>query len=314
MAAIAGLVDSGLDSSVTGEIAALLASGQREETARFVRAGITNTGLLCWFGEHAEEQMLIREVLPLPGSVARRVGRGLRRSLRRIGFLRSTYYLMLALREVATDSAGRSRAEVDREFARRPDPWDFDTNEAHGRKRFQREAEMLDAVRGKARFRQALEVGCAEGAFTEVLQSRCESLLAVDISPIALARARARRPWGEHVRFDRWDLRCLQHGALPGTFDLIVAVHVLEYIRRPSVLRAVRSKLVEGLRPGGYLLVGDVSQDSVSETSWWSKYLIRGGKWINAFIAEHPALEVVDTATLDLGDCLSQEMLCRKVR
>jgi len=35
--------------------------------------------------------------------------------------------------------------------------------------------------------------------------------------------------------------------------------------------------------------VGSVSQDSVSETSWSSKYLIRGGKWIKAFIAGHPA-------------------------
>ena len=58
---------------------------------------------------------------------------------------------------------------------------------------------------------------------------------------------------------------------------------------RQPVIEAARSKLVERLRPGGCLLMGSVSQDSVSETSWSSKYLIRGGKWIKAFIAGHPA-------------------------
>jgi O-antigen/teichoic acid export membrane protein/2-polyprenyl-3-methyl-5-hydroxy-6-metoxy-1,4-benzoquinol methylase len=265
-------------------------------------------------GGRREERMFIREVVTLPGSVGRSVWRALRRSLRRVGFLRSTYYLMLALQEAWRDTPASGRAELDSTFAQRRDPWDFETNELRGRKRYVWEAQMLDAVRGKTRFPQALEVGCAEGAFTEVLEGRCESLLAVDISPVALARARERQPWADHVRFDQWDLRSLQNGPLPGSFDLIVVVHALNYIRRPSYLRAVRARLVEGLRPGGYLLVANEAFDTVAQTSWWSKYLIRGGKWINAFIAEHPALEVIDTATLDLGDCLSLEMLCRKVR
>ena len=42
-------------------------------------------------------------------------------------------------------------------------------------------ARMVDSVRGGKRFRNALEIGCAEGAFTELLADRCHSLLAVDI-------------------------------------------------------------------------------------------------------------------------------------
>jgi O-antigen/teichoic acid export membrane protein/SAM-dependent methyltransferase len=266
-------------------------------------------------GARQEERMFAREVLRLPMTVARYLYRGLRRILRRVGFLRSTYYLLLAGREAMTDSSASGRAELDHTFGPKPDPWDYETIEVRGRRRFQREVEMLDAVRGGARFQRVLEVGCAEGAFTELLAERSESLLAVDISPVALARARSRRQWGDHVRFDQWDLRSLHRAALPGTFDLIVIVHVMNYIRSPRFLRAVRVKLVEGLCPGGYLLLGNESQpDAVMGNSWWSRYLIRGGKWINAFITEHPALRVIDTAALDLGDCLSLEVLCQKIR
>ena len=255
-----------------------------------------------------------REVTTSPGGITRSVWCRMRKLLRRVGFLRSTYALILAVQDSLRDTPARRRAEMDCTFAQRRDPWDYEKYEVLGRKRFQREAEMLDAVRGKALFRQGLEIGCAEGGFTEILEDRCESLLVMDISPVALERARERRHWGEHVRFDQWDIRSLEKAPLPGTFDLIVIIHVLNYVRNPSFIRAVRAKLVDGLRPGGHLLIANESQDSVSETSWWSKYMIRGGRWINAFIADHPELEVVDTATLDLEDCLSLEMLCRKVR
>lgn len=43
----------------------------------------------------------------------------------------------------------------------------------------------------------------------------------------------------------------------------------------------------------GYLLIGNVKQGEVTEQAWWGRRLIRGGKWINAFMAEHPALSLV---------------------
>jgi len=304
--------------AVTVAVNTFLRRGYWAEVIAAALAGGTAYVLALYIGgagksARQEEQMFAREVLGLPMTVARALYRRLRRILRHVGFLRSTYYLLVAAREALTDSSASGRAELDRTFGRKPDPWDFETVEVRGKRRFQREVEMLDAVSRGARFQRVLEVGCAEGAFTEMLAERSESLLAVDISPVALARARERRDWGDHVRFGQWDLRCLEHGPLAGTFDLIVVMHVIEYIRRPSVFRAVRAGLVEGLRPGGYLLLGNVSQpDGVMENSWWSRYFIRG-KRINAFITEHPALRVVDTSALDLGDCVSFEILCQKV-
>ena len=68
------------------------------------------------------------------------------------------------------DSSKRTRADFDVEFTRCEDPWGYDTSE--GQKRLRRALGMLDAARGARRFRQALEIGCAAGAFTELLASR----------------------------------------------------------------------------------------------------------------------------------------------
>jgi 2-polyprenyl-3-methyl-5-hydroxy-6-metoxy-1,4-benzoquinol methylase len=169
---------------------------------------------------------------------------------------------------------------------------------------------MLDAVRGAARFAKALEVGCAEGMFTEMLAPRCESLLAVDISPVALARAQRRCQADEHVQFAEWDLRV---DPLPGTYDLIVIIHALEYIRNPLAVRRARNKLMNSLRPGGYLLVGTMKVAEIYENAWWGRYLLRSGQHINNFFAAHPALELVNTATFHLEkDEVAYDVLLRK--
>lgn len=215
---------------------------------------------------------------------------GLHRVLRRIPFLRSGWGLALTLKHFLLDS----RADFDREFTRCEDPWGYDTPE--GQKRLCRAIQMLDAARGTQRFQQAFEIGCAAGAFTELVASRCDSLLAVDISPAALQRSRGRRAWPESVRFAEWDLR---RDPLPGVFDLVVVMSVLEYYGRPAGLRRARAKLVEGVCPGGNLFVGDVRQSESFETTWWGRRLIRGGKWISEFMGEHPALRLVERVIED---------------
>ncbi len=192
------------------------------------------------------------------------------------------------------DSPTRNRAAVSRDFERVRDPWNYASPREQRRLRLQ--AELLDSVRGGSLFREALEIGCAEGAFTEVLAPKCLSLLAVDLSPVALARARERCASCEHVQFLQWDLR---RDPVPGQFDLIVATHVLDYIGRPAALKAIRAKLVDGLRPRGILLIGNVRQGEVLERASWARYLVRGGKWIDAFMADHDRVRVVATRSDD---------------
>jgi len=216
----------------------------------------------------------------------------LRRALGRVPFARSAWHLGRELKDVILYTAARARADYEQEFARTRDPWAFETDPVAGRERFNRELAMLDAVSGGRRFRRALEVGCAEGAFTELLASHCELLLAVDISPIALARARERCDWGARVQFAEWDLRA---DPVPDAFDLVVVEGVLDCICQPWALRAARDKLVGALVPGGYLLAGNPRYTEAVEAAWWDRHLIRGGKWIDACLAEHPWSRIVST-------------------
>ena len=50
------------------------------------------------------------------------------------------------------------------------------------------------------------------------------------------------------------------------------------------------------LVPGGYLLAGNPRGTSIIEDAWWGRYLRRGGKWIDAYLAEHPCLSVESSA------------------
>jgi O-antigen/teichoic acid export membrane protein/SAM-dependent methyltransferase len=281
----------------TGVVAAALAGGLGYLIALF-------SG-----GAREEEVMLAHKVLAAPRAAAGTVYRRLRRLLARVGFLRSGYYLFLAIQEAVMDSPARGRTELNAEFERREDPWDY-AKVSHQRDRIRTEVEILDAVRGSGRFGNALEVGCAEGIFTEMLAPRCESLLAVDISQVALARARQRLCADERVRFAEWDLRV---DPLPDTYDLIVMIHALEYIRNPICVRRARTKLVNGLHPGGYLLLGTMKVAEMYENAWWGRYFLRSGKRINTFFADHPALKAIRTAEFHLGkDYVSYDVLLQK--
>ena len=216
------------------------------------------------------------------------IGTVLRGKLRAVGFLRSSFYLLIELRRTLSDSASLDRRLVDLAYER-PDPWG-DATEI-GREYLFRAAQMLEAVRGDSTFRDALDIGCAEGAFAELIAPRCRALLGVDLSPEAIARATSRKRWPDSVRFATWDLR---HDPIPRPFDLIVVSGVLEYIHNPLRMAEARAKLVAGLDPGGYLQMGTTRANSEVENSWFGKWLKRG-KWINTFFAEHPALRVMAT-------------------
>ncbi len=234
----------------------------------------------------------------------------LREVMKKVPGAWNTWHLGRAVRDAWLDSSPRAQPDVTNDFVRN-DPWQYTTNDLE-MIRHRGEAAMLDRVRGNSRFGCALEIGCAEGVFTEILADRCDSLLATDFLEVATERARSRRQWDEHVTFAQMDLR---NDLLPGVFDLIVAIHVVEYIKNPLALRKVREKLVRGLRIGGYLLLGSCTgDDEFREGLWWSRYMLRGGYRINRFIADHPALTVVDTAIHPLPGSISRDILLRRSR
>jgi trans-aconitate methyltransferase len=203
--------------------------------------------------------------------------------------LHSGWRFALASVEVVLDPWA-SGAAFDRCFAKQSDPWEF--WRPREQDRMNSALHMLDGVGG--RFEHAFEIGCAEGMFTQRLKEHCASLLAADISTLALQRAEELCRGG--VQFRIWDLR---QDAVPGEFDLVVAMCVLECLRRRRDFRTARAKLVAAMRPGGYLLVSHCRQSQLTENSLWGRWLLRDGKWINEFLGQSPELEPVVT---EVGD------------
>jgi 2-polyprenyl-3-methyl-5-hydroxy-6-metoxy-1,4-benzoquinol methylase len=235
--------------------------------------------------------------------------RKMRAHLRGYKSARSAYYFALALGIVLRDGSSRSREELDTVFAR-PDPWNY--ARVPEQRRHQAELEMLDGAVGKEKFGSAVEIGCAEGIFTSKLALRCEKLVALDISEAALQRASLRCKEFGHVAFELGDVRDWPIGK-SAPYDLIVAIHVLEYVRSPFSLYRLRRAMIHSVRVGGHLLLGNVYQDSVSEGASWGRVLLHGGNWINAFMSAHPGVQIVAARDTDLGDCVSKDLLLRRV-
>lgn len=129
---------------------------------------------------------------------------------------------------------------------RRPDPWRYERS-AYEQAKYGRTLAVLRGTRAE----RALEAGCGEGAFTEMmLQERlATSVVGVDISEAALARARVRCGRFPTATFVAANLAT---DAPDGPFDLIVCGETLYYLGG----RAARAceLLTERLAPGGRLV------------------------------------------------------------
>ncbi len=133
-------------------------------------------------------------------------------------------------------------ASFEARYRRDADPWGF----AHDPYERTKYARTLAAL-GTRRFGRALELGCANGELTALLAPACDTLVAVDAAPTAVARARERVPQAD-VRV------ALIPEELPtGPWELVVASEVLYYLG-PALLDATVERLVADLAPGGLLL------------------------------------------------------------
>jgi SAM-dependent methyltransferase len=110
----------------------------------------------------------------------------------------------------------------DAAYARAEDPWRVQTRWYERRKRLATLAALPDE-----RYGRALEIGCSIGVTTAGLAERVDELLAVDVAPTAIERARARLADAPHVRLEVRDV-----GAdwPDGAFDLVVMSEVGYYL------------------------------------------------------------------------------------
>ncbi len=132
-------------------------------------------------------------------------------------------------------------------YRQRPDPWDFETS-TYERGKYARTLAALGPP-GR-RFRRALEAGCANGAFTELLAPRCDELIAIDASATAVGRATERLAGLGHVEIRR---ATLPEELPAGPFDLILCSEILYYWNE-ALLRAFLVAAEALVAPGGSLL------------------------------------------------------------
>jgi SAM-dependent methyltransferase len=125
------------------------------------------------------------------------------------------------------------------------DPWSF----ASSSYELNRYDEIINFL-GSRTFHSGFEPGCSIGVLTERLRSRCQNLIAMDISPSAVVMARQRCAQYPNVT--------IVEGSLPddlpqATFDLIVFGEIGYYFKRDA-LAGVRDQLIKRLAKQGVLI------------------------------------------------------------
>ena len=138
---------------------------------------------------------------------------------------------------------GISTDLLDLNYFLRRDPWNYNTSGLEQGK--YRDILSLVPVDTDA----ALEVGCAEGVFTQMLSKQVTSLLGIDSSPVALGRARKACPT---VDFQQMDI---SRQSPESEYDLIVASEILYYLGDSEQISRVGHRMVDWLKPKGYLLL-----------------------------------------------------------
>ena len=151
-----------------------------------------------------------------------------------------------------------------------PDPWDFETSEYEAKKY----AATLAAL-PKGRYRAALEIGGSIGVLTEKLAERCQSLLSIDVSKTAQARARDRCQHLSHVELE---IMQVPYQYPSRRFDLTVVSEVGYYWGRQDLPKA-QAQIAQHLEAGGHLLL-------VHWTPYVAEYPLTGDEVHEAFLAE----------------------------
>lgn len=100
--------------------------------------------------------------------------------------------------------------------------------------------------------KRVLEVGCGDGATSYLLAQRGNSVVSIDVSTIALERARARPGQeGLSLRYEYGDARDLRYEA--SSFDYVVSEHLVEHLT-PADLSRHLAEVHRVLKPDGCYL------------------------------------------------------------
>jgi 2-polyprenyl-3-methyl-5-hydroxy-6-metoxy-1,4-benzoquinol methylase len=142
------------------------------------------------------------------------------------------------------------------------------------RERYARVIEAVTRLSGNREWENVLEIGCAQGVFTNELASRSRSLTSSDISPLACERTAKRSANNVNVRIKQHDITLDE---IPGHYDLVFALDLLEALHGRHRIEMVVHKLAGAVSPGGLLIVSSSRLPENMRDSWWARRLIEGG-------------------------------------
>ena len=148
------------------------------------------------------------------------------------------------------DSTGSDRTNHEIEHSKvlaQSDPeliWNWDT--PAGRLRAKRRADLIIHGSKIGQGVKALEIGCGTGLFTEMFAQSGVNLLAVDISPDLLEKARKRNLPSDRVLFVE---KRFENCDIDGPFDAVIGSSVLHHLDIETALK----KIYGLLKPGGFM-------------------------------------------------------------
>jgi SAM-dependent methyltransferase len=151
------------------------------------------------------------------------------------------------------EEAGKKAFEFAENLWTRGDFWELETSEYESA----RYARLMGVLRG-AHFARGLELGCGAGVFTRLLAPQVDRLVAYDVSPSAIARARA-AGGGEEIDFRAGNVMDYAWRA-EAPWDLIVmndTICYLGWLYSFFDVAWLASELHEATRPGGRFLMAN---------------------------------------------------------
>jgi len=192
---------------------------------------------------------------------------------------------------------------LERQFTAKSDPWDLEGSET-GLERFPKTWQLVP----DRPYSRILEIGCAEGHFTDQIVKRFPDadVVAVDFVPLAVERTRARCGDRPRVTVEHFDIAAK---SLPGAFDLIFCMGVLEYGPTFLQLNRVRDHILSGLAPGGYLMLQSCTVPTVFDNQGWARIFGYGARALHDRFVHGDVVHVADAMVC--GDWCMATLLVR---
>jgi len=136
------------------------------------------------------------------------------------------------------------------------DPWaSADPRYVYQRRKY----EVIAGLVPRRHYASALDLGCGIGLLARRLVGLADTVLGVDISAAAVARAQVAHVGVDRLRFAQGDIADLPQN-FDDKFDLLVLADSLYYLPPPlddAMLTAIAARMARLLRPGGICLLAN---------------------------------------------------------